>query len=79
MKLNDFFIGKPIYWALIAAVVAISAYLGINKMHVRNFETFQFLLLGLAIVIVGVIITSYKPGERITRDPLDPDDLSNDQ
>jgi len=73
MKLNEFFIGRPIYWALTAAVIAVSAYLGINKIHVRNFETFQFILLGLAVIVVGVIIKSYKPGERITREPLDPD------
>ena len=79
MKLNDFFIGRPIYWALAAAVISICAYLGANKMHVRNFETFQFILLGLAIIVVGVIITSYKPGEQIIRESLDPDDLKDDQ
>ena len=79
MKLNEFFIGRPIYWALAAAVISICAYLGVNKIHVRNFETFQFILLGLSVIIVGVIITSYKPGERIIREPLDPDDLNDDQ
>lgn len=79
MKLNEFFIGRPIYWALAAAVISICAYLGSIKMHVRNFETFQFILLGLAVLIVGVVITSYKPGERIIREPLDSDDLNDDQ
>lgn len=76
MKLNEFFIGRPIYWALTFVVAAIFAYLGSIKMHVRHFESFQFILLGLAVVVVGVIVATYKPGERIVRDGLNPDDLN---
>lgn len=74
MKMQDFFIGRPVYWALTGAVAAVLAGLGLNKEHVREFVPFQFMVLGLAVFIVAVIMILYKPGERATREPLDPPD-----
>jgi hypothetical protein len=71
MKLQDFFIGRPVYWALAGAVAAILAGLGLAKQHVREFVTFQFTVLALAVIIVAVIMVVYKPGERATREPLE--------
>ena len=76
MKLQDVFIGRAIYWALIAVVAAILAILGVNEYHVRNFVLFQFLVLGLAILVVAFIELTYRPGERITRESLDLQDDS---
>lgn len=74
MKTQKFFIGRPIYWALAAFVSAVLATLGIYKIHVREFVTFQFTVLGLAVFIVAVIIYSYQPGEQIIRESLDKPD-----
>ena len=71
MKLQDFFIGRPVYWALAGVVAAILAGLGLGKQHVREFVPFQFTVLALAAIIVAVIMIVYKPGERATREPLD--------
>lgn len=71
MKMQDFFIGRPVYWALAGSVAAILAVLGLNKMHVREFVPFQFSVLALAAIIVAVIMVVYKPGERVTRDPFE--------
>ena len=70
MKLQDIFIGRPVYWALIVAITAVLAGLGISKQHVRDFVPFHFMILGLAIFAVAAIVMIYKPGERITREPL---------
>lgn len=74
--MNDqkFFIGRPIYWALAVVVSAVLATLGMLKYHVREFVPFQFTVLGLAVIVVAVIITSYKPGEQIIRQSLDKPD-----
>jgi len=74
MKLSTLFIGRPIYWIVAAAVIAALAVLGANQMHVKNFVPFQFIVLGIAIVAVGIVLAVYKPGERATRDSLDPED-----
>ena len=71
MKMQDFFIGRLVYWALAGSVAAILAVLGLYKMHVREFVPFQFSVLALAAIIVAVIMVVYKPGERVTRDPFE--------
>ncbi len=74
MKLSALFIGRPIYWAVAAAVIAALAVLGAKQMHVKEFVSFQFIVLGIAILAVAIVLAVYKPGERATRDSLDPDD-----
>lgn len=74
MKIQDIFIGRSLYWLLLAAVMGVFALLGFNKLHVRDFVPFQFTVIIVAIVIVAAIMWLYKPGERATREPLDPED-----
>lgn len=71
MRIQDIFIGRPIYWAMLVAVIAVLALLGMNSEHVRNFVPFMFTLLGLTAAAVAVIVLTYRPGERITREPLE--------
>ncbi len=59
------------YWLLWAGIVATLAGLGYAKLHVRDFVIFLLILLGLAAVSVGVILATYRKGERITREPFD--------
>lgn len=73
MKMQEIFLGRPIYWLLAAFVTAALAALGYFQQHVREFVTFQFAVLGLAVLVVVVILAAYKPGEQITREPLDPE------
>ncbi len=74
MKISDFFIGRPVYWVLVAAVIAVLAVLGLDRQHVRDFVPFQFTVLGLAAICVVAIVFFYKPGERITREPIETED-----
>lgn len=74
MKMSDLFIGRIIYWALAAIVVLILAVLGHYKIHVRYFVPFQWTVLALAVFIVAVVLFVYKPGERITREPIETQD-----
>ena len=58
-------------WLLWAGILAVLAYLGYAKIHVREFIVFITVLLGLAVVAVAVILTTYRKGDRITREPFD--------
>ncbi len=60
-----------LYWLLWAGILAVLAYLGYAKVHVREFIVFITVLLGLAIVSVAVILATYRQGDRITREPFD--------
>lgn len=76
MKMSDLFIGRPVYWGLAAAIIAVLAFLGLRQEHVKDFVPFQFAVLAVALVAVGAVMVLYRPGERVTRDPLDFDDAS---
>ncbi|MCY4430985.1 MAG: hypothetical protein OXC11_11420 [Rhodospirillales bacterium] len=60
-----------LYWLLWAGILAVLAYLGYAKIHVREFIVFITVLLGLAVVAVALILTTYRKGDRITREPFD--------
>jgi lysylphosphatidylglycerol synthetase-like protein (DUF2156 family) len=74
MKMSDLFIGRPVYWGLAAAIVGVLAVLGLRQEHVKDFVPFQFAILAIAVVAVGAVMFLYRPGERVTRETLDPDD-----
>lgn len=67
------FLGKPLHWGLIVLVVAIGWFIGHERLHVIWFNLFTVILLVISAVAVAVVLLTSKPGERITRDPLEPD------
>ncbi|MCP5264835.1 MAG: hypothetical protein H6934_01910 [Burkholderiaceae bacterium] len=73
MRRERLFIGRPVYWVLLVAVVAVLAYLGSRSLHVRDFVLFQFLVLGIGVALVLAVVALYRPGERATRDSLEDD------
>jgi hypothetical protein len=75
MKLKDIFLGKPLYWLLIIIIAAAMWWMGSDSQHVRDFVPFSLKLLGLTVICVGVIILTYKPGDRETREPFEKDEI----
>ncbi|PIW27952.1 MAG: hypothetical protein COW30_08850 [Rhodospirillales bacterium CG15_BIG_FIL_POST_REV_8_21_14_020_66_15] len=73
MKMSGLFIGRPVYWALAAAVILVLAGLGLHQAHVRDFVPFLFAVLAIAAAAVAAVLYLYRPGERATRETLDPD------
>lgn len=74
MKPGSLFIGRPVHWILLALVFGDLAGLGLAGQHVRNFVWFQFVVLALAAFAVALIVRTFKPGERITREPIEDDE-----
>lgn len=71
MNLNQLFLGKPLHWLLwLVLIVALYA-LGSISFHVKYFVPFFLILLALTAAFVFIVIFSYQPGERITREPFD--------
>lgn len=71
MKLQEIFIGPLRYWLLWPAIAIVLYFCGQYGLHVRNFVPFIFLVLALAAAAVLFILASYRPGERITREPME--------
>ena len=65
MKVGDIFLGKAIHWALWALIGVVQ--------HVRDFVPFALELLALAVFCMAVIVFTYKPGDRVTREPFEED------
>lgn len=71
MTLKDIFLGKPLHWLLLAAVIAALYGLGSQSLHVRYFVPFCIVLLGLGTACVALILSTTRRGDRVTRDPFD--------
>ena len=71
--MGQIFLGKPVHWALIVAVIVIGWLLGHQRLHVIWFDLFTISLLAASAAIVLVILLTSRPGEQVTRDPLEPD------
>jgi hypothetical protein len=70
------FLGKPLHWALVALLVAGGWAAGHIRLHVTHFNLFVILLLLVAAATIVVVMATSRPGERVTRDPLEPDDAA---
>jgi len=70
--MNRIFLGKPLHWGLIVALVGIGWWIGAARLHVSAFNLFIVILLVASVVAVALVIWSSRPGEPITRDPLEP-------
>ncbi len=68
------FLGKPLHWAILAVLVGLGWATGRARLHVIEFNGFILALLGVTAVVVLVVLATSRPGERVTRDPLEPDD-----
>ena len=71
MNLGGIFLGKPWHWLLWAVIVAVLFWLGSHSLHVRSFVPFLLILLALAAGSVLLVVSSYRKGERITREPFE--------
>jgi len=68
------FLGKPLHWGLLILLIAVGWAMGHERLHVIWFNLFTIILLVVSGAAVILVIMTSKPGERITRDPLEPDE-----
>jgi len=71
--MSRFFLGKPWHWALLVACVGALWLAGHEKLHVVHFNAFVLSLLAATALVVAVIVAGTRPGEQVTRDPLERD------
>ena len=72
--MSRIFLGRPFHWAILVLLILAGWLTGRERLHVIEFNTFIIALLLIAVVaILGILATS-RPDERVTRDPLEPED-----
>ena len=68
--MGEVFLGKPWHWGLLVAVSALLAFVGFQYLHTSAFNLFSTISLGVGLATVSAVVFSHKPGERVTRDPI---------
>ncbi len=71
--MRHIFLGKPLYWLLWVAILGLLVALGAQGLHTRAFNLFSVIVLGATAAGVLIIVSTYRKGERITREPFDDD------
>lgn len=72
--MSNFFLGKPLHWLLLVVAWAALWYAGDLRLHLIHFDGFIVALLAATAVCVFIVLKGTKPGERITRDEILPDE-----
>jgi len=72
--MSRIFLGKPLHWVLLILLVAGGWLVGRQRLHVIEFNLFAILLLVVSAGIIVAVLMTSRPGEQVTRDPLEPDD-----
>ncbi len=68
------FLGKPVHWAILVLLILAGWLTGRERLHVIEFNTFIIALLLITLVAILAILATSRPGEQVTRDPLEPED-----
>jgi len=76
---NRIFLGRWWHWAILAASVGALWIAGDKRMHVIHFNAFILSLLLVTAIVLAILIARTHPGERITRDPLQPPGTHSDE
>lgn len=69
--MNRIFLGKWWHWVILIASVAVLWLAGEKRMHVIHFNAFILSLLVVTAIVIALLVARTRPGEQITRDPLE--------
>lgn len=69
--MNRIFLGRWWHWVILIVSVAALWLAGEKRMHVIHFNAFILSLFVVTAIVIAVLIARTRPGEQITRDPLE--------
>ena len=72
--MREIFLGKPVHWAVLILLVLAGWLTGRERLHVIEFNLFIIGLLAVSVVAILIVLATSRPDERVTRDPLEPED-----
>ncbi len=67
----EIFLGKPWHWGLLIAVSLVLALVGVQYLHTSDFNVFAAISLAVGAIMVCAVVFSYRPGDRVTREPIE--------
>ena len=72
--MSNLFLGKPLHWLMLVIIAAGLWWAGDLRLHITHFDAFIVALLAISAVCVLIVLYGTKPGGRITRDEIVPDE-----
>lgn len=69
--MSRIFLGPPLHWLLIAALIAVGWYGGIGRTHVSQFNLFVILLIVLTVAVLVIVLKTSPEGKQVTREPIE--------
>ena len=73
MRLRDVFLGKPIHWLPWPIIAVLFVSMDKVHMHVTQFNSFTFVLLGISAGVVVFFLQTTRRGEQVTREEIPED------
>jgi len=70
MNLRRIFLGKPIHWLPWPIIAGLFIWMNAYHLHVTQFNTFAFIVLGIAAAVVAFIVLTTGRDEQVTREPI---------
>ena len=69
------FLGRPIHWLFILLIGAGGLALGLERLHVIDFNSFIIALFAATVVLLALVLKTSKGADPLTRDPIpEPDE-----
>jgi hypothetical protein len=70
VRLRDVFLGKPIHWLPWPIIAVLFVSMDKVHMHVTQFNSFTFVLLGISAGVVVFFLLTTRRGEQVTREKI---------
>lgn len=69
--MRQIFLGKPYHWGLLVVTAVVLWAVGTFHLHTSQFNLFAGITFLAGTVIVLAVVLPHRPGERITREPIE--------
>lgn len=72
--MKSIFLGPLIHWLILFVLIAAGWFFGVERLHVIQFNPFIIGLILLTVGILVLVLKTSKPGQQVTRDPVEEDE-----
>ena len=68
--MRQIFLGPPLHWLILIALIAAGWISGKMRLHVSEFNPFLIASILITVTVILVVLKTSRPGDQVTRDPI---------
>ncbi len=72
--MRNIFLGPWFHWLILIVLVTAGWWTGVARLHVIEFNPFIIGLIALTVGVIVLVLKTSKPGQQVTRDPIEEDE-----